>query len=362
MVSTRSTSDLGTVTVTTRSRGAKRGTSTVQPQPRVAPSARKSRKKETRKTQYATQKDRDEKEKENRFTLAGNAPGGSGAAVHHETPAREDEHTDTEYEDDVEREKDGTETLRDDTDIDDEEEQDGVENEKDGTETLRDDTDIDDEEEQDGETRDGIRFTNDVEDMVGPVERLGNGGKTAGAQMQLREEAVVVTEELRETWRRWMSDVRKISIRHTCKLTRPMKTLNCFVTKITVFLAYLIVHAEAGKPFPKISKRFKLDERAHDFDEMGKEIMASDFPYTGHYNDCVRPHDHIVSSLAIGTWLANTVNKVKYQGTWNVREDGVITGVKNGLYEPYKDCLEKIGVCFPALPRCPPHPSDKEHC
>ena len=156
----------------------------------------------------------------------------------------------------------------------------------------------------------------------------------------------VVSEQLRDIWRCSMVDARGIQIRHTSKVTRPMKTMNAFVTKITVFLAYLIVHAEDGKPFPNVTKRFELDNRKHNFAAMEEEILKSRFNYTGHWNRFIDPHTHIACNSTIGTWLANCVNKARYHGTWYIGEDGDIKGAKEGLYQPYKEFLEKIGVRF----------------
>ena len=153
-----------------------------------------------------------------------------------------------------------------------------------------------------------------------------------------------VTVDSKNIWRRSLFDVRAIAIPNAPDI-RPMKTMNAFVTKTTVFLAYLIVHAEVGKPFPKISKRFTIDHRVHQIDAMSNEILKSDFPYTGHWNKCNDPADHIFSNKSIGTWVANSVNKVKYNKTWKV-EEGRIVGNKNGLYEPYMLFLQKIGVNF----------------
>jgi len=153
-----------------------------------------------------------------------------------------------------------------------------------------------------------------------------------------------ITDSSKDLWRTSLLDVRNIAIPNAPD-TRPMKTMNAFVTKTTVFLAYLIVHAEVNKPFPKISKRFQIDFRVHEIDAMSKEIVDSKFPYTGHWNSSNDPRDHIFSNKSIGTWLANSINKVKYNQTWKI-EEGRVVGNKNGLYEPYKNFLENIGVQF----------------
>lgn len=155
---------------------------------------------------------------------------------------------------------------------------------------------------------------------------------------------VIVTEDLKNIWRSSLSDVRNINIPNATD-TRPMKTMNAFVTKATVFLAYLIVHAQVDSVFPKISKKFQIDFEKHDVDAMCEEIRDSKFSYTRRWNSSKDPQDHICSNKLIGSWLANSINKVKYNATWKV-EEGRVVGNKNGLYEPYKEFLEKIGVQF----------------
>jgi hypothetical protein len=169
---------------------------------------------------------------------------------------------------------------------------------------------------------------------------LHNRKRPTGVQGQ----PIIVTDHSKEFWRSCLLGVREIAIPNAPD-TRPMKTMNAFVTKSTVFLAYLIVHADVNKPFPDISKKLKVDSAVHQVDAMCKEILDSQFPYTGHWNGSSDPQEHIVSNKCIGTWLANSINKVRYNQTWKV-EQGRVVGNKNGLYEPYKLFLEKVGVRF----------------
>ena len=324
-VTTRSTSNLSSVQ--TRScRGAKRCAAVAQP------AARKARK--PRKTVQRTMDDGDEKE--NQIDLDRNAE--AAECREHENDTREDENTDTENE---EEEDDTPGAPK--GDCDDHEPSSSTKkatrrettlsNERVAA-TSRDDVSVGLEEDTDDD--EPLSGTSSTSLVPRPVTIPSN----------IPGERKVVTEELRDSWRSCLVDIRSISIRHTSELTRPKKTMNSFVTKATVFLAYLIVHAEVGKPFPKIPKRFELDVRKHDFAAMGEEISNSRFNYTGHWNRYHDPQTHIGCNLTMGTWLANTVNKAKYVGTWNVGESGEITGVKNGLYEPYKELLEKVGIRF----------------
>ena len=327
-VKTRSTSNLSSVQTRSR-RGAKRCASVVQPV------ARKARK--LRKTVLCTTNDGDEKE--NQIDLDRNAEVAECREQENET--REDDNTDTEDE-----EEEGDTPGAPEGDCDDDEplpassstkkvprQETTLSNQR-GVAPSRDHMSVGHEEDTDDDQP--LSGTSSTNLVPRPVTTPSN----------IPGERKVVTEELRDSWRSCLVDIRSISIRHTSELTRPKKTMNSFVTKATVFLAYLLVHAEVGKPFPKIPKRFELDVRKHDFAAMGEEISKSRFNYTGHWNRYHDPHTHIGCNLTMGTWLANTVNKAKYVGTWNVGESGEITGVKNGLYEPYKELLEKVGVRF----------------
>ena len=75
-----------------------------------------------------------------------------------------------------------------------------------------------------------------------------------------REEGIpfVVNHHSKESWRNSLTHVREIAIPNAPDI-RPMKTMNVFVTKATVFLAYLIVNAEINKPLPKLNKKFEID-------------------------------------------------------------------------------------------------------
>ena len=173
------------------------------------------------------------------------------------------------------------------------------------------------------------------------VTSLPGSSAVAGAQRS----PVVVTEACKEFWRGCMLNVRKIGIPYAPD-TRPMRIMNAFVTKATVFLAYLIVHADLGKPFPNISKNFEIKEQSHQIDAMCSVIADSKFPYTRQWNTTTDPRHHILSNTSIGLWLANSICKVKYNQTWKI-EEGRVVGNKNGLYEPYKRFLEDVGVRFP---------------
>ena len=158
----------------------------------------------------------------------------------------------------------------------------------------------------------------------------------------------IVTAEDKTVWRQCLKDVKTIYIPHATSL-RPMKTRNAFVTKTIVLLAYLIVHAEEGKPMPRISGKFKIDPVRDETAAMEDEIIQSGVDYVDpklKWNMYELPRIHIGACLYIGSWLANQLHKAKQHGTWKVVGPEVIGSTK-GLYEPYKDLLEKIGIDVP---------------
>ena len=151
----------------------------------------------------------------------------------------------------------------------------------------------------------------------------------------------IVTEATKSMWRRCMIEIRDIQIPSAPEI-RPVKTVNAFIAKVTVLLAYLIVHAEIGETFPKISKKLRIKDNEHRMDDLAAEITGSNF-YYGQNSCWLNAHNHIAECRPIGTWVANTKSKLRYNGTWKV-EEGHVVGDKNGLYELYRDFLVKIGL------------------
>ena len=161
-----------------------------------------------------------------------------------------------------------------------------------------------------------------------------------------REDAI--TGMTKTIWRQCLQDVQTLYIPHAMSI-RPMKTENVFVTKAIVLLAYLIVHAKQGKPMPKISGKFKIDPLRHRIHDMEEEILRSGIDYINNklkWNTYTSPEIHIGACLSIGSWLANQLHKARHHGTWKV-VDGHALGSPRGLYEPYRDLLQKIGINVP---------------
>ena len=158
----------------------------------------------------------------------------------------------------------------------------------------------------------------------------------------------IVTDTIKATWRQCLQEVRSINIPYANDI-RPMKTRNAFVTKAVVFIAYLVVHAEDGKPIPKISGKFRLSPLRHNMTEMAKEIVNSGVDYIDEkftWNGYVSADVHVLSCLTIGSWLANQLAKAKNHGTWTIIGNHVVGSTK-GLYEPYKQLFEKVGIDVP---------------
>ena len=159
---------------------------------------------------------------------------------------------------------------------------------------------------------------------------------------------IIVTDTTRQMWRQCLQDVRIINIPHVESI-RPMKTRNTFVTKMMVLLAYLIVHADDGKPMPTISGKFKINPLKHRTKQMEEEIVSSGMNYVDEklrWNRYATAGIHVGACLYIGSWLANQLAKARNHGTWRVVGDQV-EGCSKGLYEPYRDLLEKIGIHVP---------------
>ena len=155
----------------------------------------------------------------------------------------------------------------------------------------------------------------------------------------------IITSRTKKIWRQCLKDVQTLYIPNAVAV-RPMKTQNAFVTKAIVLLAYLIVHAENNKPLPRISGKFKIDPIRDKTKEMETEIHRSGVDYTNmklSWNTYTSAAIHIGACLCIGSWLANQLHKAKHYGTWKVI-DGQVIGSTKGLYEPYKDLLQKVGI------------------
>lgn len=161
----------------------------------------------------------------------------------------------------------------------------------------------------------------------------------------------MVTVETRTVWRQCLVEVGTINIPRVESI-RPTKTWNAFVTKAVVLLAFLIVHAEDDKPLPKISGKFKIDPLKHNTNAMENEILNSGIDYVDaklKWNTFVNAEHHIGGCLSIGCWLANQLTKARKYGTWRIT-DRRVDGSSKGLYEPYKNLLEKIGIQVPVKP------------
>ena len=158
----------------------------------------------------------------------------------------------------------------------------------------------------------------------------------------------IVTATEKAIWRQCLKDVTAINIPQATSL-RPMKTRNAFVTRAVVLFAYLIVHAEEGKPMPKFSGKFKIDPVKHRTGEMEEEITGSGVDYVDSklkWNDYGSAKIHIGACKGIGSWLANQLHKARQHGTWKVVGAEVVGSTK-GLYEPYRNLLQKAGIDIP---------------
>ena len=163
------------------------------------------------------------------------------------------------------------------------------------------------------------------------------------------DDSNIVTDGKRAIWRQCLKDVQSLYIPDAVSI-RPMKTQNAFVTKAIVLLAYLIVHANSGEDVPRISGKFKIDPLTHRTADMEEEIIRSGVDYINtklKWNTYKSAETHIDACSCIGSWLATQLHKAKHHGTWRVI-NGKAIGSPKGLYEPYRDLLNKIGIIVPS--------------
>ena len=209
-----------------------------------------------------------------------------------------------------------------------------------------------------GDAEEGPREDAEVMTVTADTRKAakGDGIQTDGegdAEEGPREdtEVMIVTADTRNLWRQCLKDVQSIYIPHVGSV-RPKKTRNAFVTRAVVLLAYLIVNAEEGKPVPKIPPKFQFSKKGlgqHKMAQMEQELLNSGLNYDDprmSWNRHVDVNAHIGSCTHLGSWLANTRNKAKYHGTWNI-VDVQVVGSTKGLYGPYRDLLMKMGFNVP---------------
>ena len=168
---------------------------------------------------------------------------------------------------------------------------------------------------------------------------------TNNDKQRLHTTSAVVTSATRETWRKCLQDVQTINI-PDAPMVRTTRTRNAFVTRVIVLLAYLIVHAEDGKPIPCLSGKFVINEETDNLDNMAQEIVRAGIDYVDKrlkWNSYGSPDVHIRATKSIGSWLGNQLLKVKHHGTWKIVARQVV-GSPKGLYKLYKNLLETISI------------------